>query len=95
MGYEFKDPVSGIMMVGSKRTRVVGTTAIGWFPNISAGMIRERFFSGSEKLKEFLPSIEHDGVTYANPGWYHPHDFPYNRGFSYDQAGLSLIPGKS
>ena len=95
MGYEFKDPVSGIMMLGGKRTRVVGVSDIGWFSDISAGMIRERFFSGSEKLKEFYPDIEHDGVTFANPGWYHPHDFPYRRGHSYDQAGTgaSLIPG--
>jgi hypothetical protein len=93
MGYEFKDPVSGIMMVGDKRTRVVGVSAMGWFPNINAGMIRERFFSRNEKLKEFFPSTDHDGVTYANPGWYHPHDMPYKRGFSYDQAGLSMIPG--
>ena len=95
MGYEFKDPISGIMMLGDRRTRVVGVSDIGWFSDISAGMIRERFFSGSEKLKEFYPDIEHDGVTFANPGWYHPHDFPYRRGHSYDQAGTgaSLIPG--
>jgi hypothetical protein len=93
MGYEFKDPVSGIMMLGDRRTRVVGVSDIGWFSDINSGMIRERFFSGNEKLREFYPEIEHDGVTFANPGWYHPHDFPYQRGHSYDQAGTSIIPG--
>ena len=92
MGYEFKDPVSGVMMLGGKRTRVVGVSDIGWFSDIGAGLIRERFFSGNEKLKEFLPEIEHDGVTFANPGWHHPHNFPYTRGYSYDQAGTTLIP---
>ena len=76
MGYEFKDPVSGVMLVGGPRTRVVGVTAMGWWPNIKGGMIRKRFAVGNDKLKEFLPSIELDGVTFSNPGWYHPHHLP-------------------
>ena len=76
MGYEFKDPVSGVMLVGAPRTRVVGVTAMGWWPNIKAGMIRKRFAVGNDKLKEFMPAIELDGVTFSNPGWYHPHYLP-------------------
>tara|TARA_Y100000592_G_scaffold81682_1_gene129575 strand:- start:908 stop:5107 length:4200 start_codon:yes stop_codon:yes gene_type:complete len=91
MGYEYKDPLSGIMMLGAERTRVVGVSDIGWFTRINAGMIRERFTAGSEKLQEFLPSMEHDGVTYGNPGWYNPHNFPYVRGHSYDQASGGVL----
>ena len=92
MGYEFKDPVSGIMMVGGPRTRVVGVTAMGWFPainvqgEIGGGMIRHRFAVGSDKLREFMPSIDQDGVTFSNPGWKYPLHLPDDsRGVSVDQ----------
>jgi hypothetical protein len=92
MGYEFRDPLCGVMMLGDKRTKVAGVTAMGWFPSISAGMIRERFAVGSDRLKEMLPAVEHDGVTFANPGWYHPFNLPYTKGLSADQVGLGVLP---
>ena len=92
IGFEFRDPVCGVMMLGDKRTKVAGVTAMGWFPSINAGMIRERFAVGSDKLKEMLPSVEHDGVTFANPGWYHPFNLPYTKGLSADQVGLGILP---
>ena len=72
LGYEFTDPISGQMLLGAPRTRVVGVTPLGDFK-----YRRELFFNKGDKaylsgvpkenvddiLKEFLPSSENDGVS--------------------------------
>lgn len=50
-------------------------------------MIRHRFAVGDDKLKEFMPSIEQDGVSFSNPGWKYPLGDPDStRGISVDQV---------
>ena len=74
LGYEFTDPVSGQMLLGAPRTRVVGVTPLGnyqlreelWFNKSTQAYLDTRA-GGPKKnrddiLKEFLPSTESDGV---------------------------------
>lgn len=77
LGYEFTDPVSGQMILGAPRTRVVGVTPLGnpkrrdeiWWNKNTGLYLDERGGSpkqGDDILHEYMPSIETDGVTLYN-----------------------------
>ena len=73
LGYEFTDPISGQMLLGSPRTRVVGVTPLGNFkyrPELFFNTGDNAYLSGvpdkddDDILKEFLPSSETDGASF-------------------------------
>ena len=77
LGYEFGDPVTGVMIYGNKRSRIVGATPQGdrrknrFFRYESAFKPDELFEEGGDPLAfpatdqayEYLPATEVDGVT--------------------------------
>ena len=77
LGYEFGDPVTGVMIYGNKRSRIVGTTPQGdrrknkFFRYESFFRPDELFeeggnpfaFPATDQAYEYLPATEVDGVT--------------------------------